>query len=120
MIVLGCAMTPVAQSFLSNPVSRFLGNISFSLYLVHLLVICSLSSALFLAMLNLLPFAATVTIVAIATLLASIAGAWAFQLIVERWMLAPIKRVIAAAVKRTVVVISASTRWPFAPRRPQS
>lgn len=47
IIVLSVTFSPILQKFFSNPVSKFLGRISFPLYLIHMLVICSWSSYLF-------------------------------------------------------------------------
>ncbi len=45
------------QSFLQHPISQFLGRISFPLYLTHILILCTWSSWLYLAMRSLaLPF----------------------------------------------------------------
>jgi peptidoglycan/LPS O-acetylase OafA/YrhL len=47
LLVGGVLFNSSLQKFLSNSVSNFLGHISFPLYLVHLLVICSWSSWLY-------------------------------------------------------------------------
>ncbi len=47
-LVLSITFSPILQNFFSNSVSKFLGRISFPLYLMHMLVICSWSSYLFL------------------------------------------------------------------------
>ncbi|MFA8336412.1 acyltransferase family protein [Burkholderia cenocepacia] len=51
ILVAGVIVSVPMRSFFSNRVSRFFGAISFPLYLTHLPVICSLSSATFLALL---------------------------------------------------------------------
>lgn len=44
-LIVWCVLaSPTIQRFLNNPVSQFLGKISFPLYITHLLVICSLTS----------------------------------------------------------------------------
>lgn len=43
-------LNPGVQSVLNLPLSRWLGRVSFSLYLVHMLVLCSFSSWLYLAL----------------------------------------------------------------------
>jgi peptidoglycan/LPS O-acetylase OafA/YrhL len=78
MLLLGVSQSPLAQSALSGRVSRFLGRISFSLYLVHLLIICSASSALFLSLHGKLPVSMEMLIVAIFTVTVSIVCAWMF------------------------------------------
>jgi peptidoglycan/LPS O-acetylase OafA/YrhL len=50
LIVSGLVLTPKAQALLGRRPMRYLGRISFSLYLVHLLVLASLSAGLFLLM----------------------------------------------------------------------
>lgn len=48
LLVLSVTFSGVLKHFFSNKVSRFLGRISFPLYLIHLPLICSFSSYLFL------------------------------------------------------------------------
>jgi peptidoglycan/LPS O-acetylase OafA/YrhL len=48
VFVFGISISSRVRGFFSNPVSKYLGSISFPLYLTHLLVICSFSSWLFL------------------------------------------------------------------------
>jgi peptidoglycan/LPS O-acetylase OafA/YrhL len=48
LLVLSVTFSSVLKRFFSNKVSRFLGQISFPLYLIHLPLICSFSSYLFL------------------------------------------------------------------------
>jgi peptidoglycan/LPS O-acetylase OafA/YrhL len=48
LLVLSVTFSSVLKRFFSNKVSRFLGRISFPLYLIHLPLICSFSSYLFL------------------------------------------------------------------------
>ncbi|MFJ7728263.1 acyltransferase family protein, partial [Neobacillus sp. NPDC097160] len=42
----------ILQKFFSHKVMLFLGNISFSLYVIHLVILCSFSTALFKALLG--------------------------------------------------------------------
>jgi peptidoglycan/LPS O-acetylase OafA/YrhL len=49
-ITTGCALSKPLNAFFSNNLSRFLGAISFPLYLSHIFVICTLSSWLYLAL----------------------------------------------------------------------
>jgi peptidoglycan/LPS O-acetylase OafA/YrhL len=48
LFVFGVSLSARVRGFFSNPLSRYLGSISFPLYLMHTLVICSFSSWLFL------------------------------------------------------------------------
>ncbi len=48
LFVFGVSLSARVRGFFSNSLSRYLGSISFPLYLVHTLVICSFSSWLFL------------------------------------------------------------------------
>jgi len=48
VFVLGVSLSAPVRGFFSNPLSRYLGSISFPLYLTHLLVICSFTSFVFL------------------------------------------------------------------------
>jgi peptidoglycan/LPS O-acetylase OafA/YrhL len=48
IIVLSVTFSPILKNFFSNSISKFLGRISFPLYLVHMIVLSSLSSYLFL------------------------------------------------------------------------
>jgi len=50
VLVFSVTFSSLLQSFFSNSVSKFLGKISFPLYLVHMLVVCSWSSYLFLTL----------------------------------------------------------------------
>jgi len=57
------------QNFFSSPVPVFLGKISYSLYLIHFLVISTFTSALFLFLHPLLPYGAAVLISCLMSLL---------------------------------------------------
>lgn len=48
VLVFGISLSATVRGFFANPLSRYLGSISFPLYLTHLLVICSFTSYLFL------------------------------------------------------------------------
>ncbi len=52
VLVFGVSLSARVRRFFSNPLSRYLGSISFPLYLTHTLVICSFSSWLFLRRTN--------------------------------------------------------------------
>lgn len=51
-VVYSVLINPTLQAALASPISRWLGRVSFSLYLVHLLVICSFTSWGYLALGN--------------------------------------------------------------------
>jgi peptidoglycan/LPS O-acetylase OafA/YrhL len=102
-IVAGCAMLPSAQAFLGNATSRFLGAVSFSLYIVHIPIICSLSSALYLALEPRLPWGPLVILVAASTIAVSLTAAAIFHSIVEvrlgivkRWVVRAVDAMAAA------------------------
>jgi peptidoglycan/LPS O-acetylase OafA/YrhL len=48
VFVFGVSLSAPVRAFFANPLSRYLGSISFPLYLTHLLVICSFTSFVFL------------------------------------------------------------------------
>ncbi len=50
VVILSVSQSDLLRAFFSNPVSRFLGKISFPLYLIQLIVICSISSYLFITL----------------------------------------------------------------------
>lgn len=93
VVFVAAARSGPAQAFLSLPISRFLGHISFPLYLVQYLVIISAMSWLIIALNDahlLTPWSAIA--VAVVSTLACVAVAWAF-LPVETFTLRIIKRI---------------------------
>jgi len=94
LTVTGIVLTPAAQIWLSRPFSHFLGRISFGLYLTHLPLICSLSSALYLALIDVLPYGLLVVAVVVPSVLAALAVGWGFSEIVEERLLPAIKQPI--------------------------
>jgi peptidoglycan/LPS O-acetylase OafA/YrhL len=84
------------QRLLSTPVSRFLGRLSFGLYLTHFPLICSFSSTLLLATIDRLPYWLVVLIVGSLSLVAAIAVAWLFTVLVEERLLGWLKRRVMA------------------------
>ncbi|MCX6795316.1 MAG: acyltransferase [Candidatus Falkowbacteria bacterium] len=56
MIMLALLSSEKIQKVLENKYFYFLGKISFSMYLIHLIIICSFSSYLFLQLKNFLPY----------------------------------------------------------------
>jgi peptidoglycan/LPS O-acetylase OafA/YrhL len=97
LAVAGAMLTGPVRAFLCNRLSQFLGRISFSLYLTHLLVICSFASALFIAV-QAWPYAMVVLVVGGLTFIVAIATAVCFTVIVEETLLPQVKRVLLAAV----------------------
>lgn len=84
LIVVGTLLSPTAQSFLSLPLSLFLGRVSFGLYLLHLPVLLSLGVASYLAMEpSQGPYLAA-GITGLLVLSVSLAGAAAFHHLIER------------------------------------
>ena len=105
VLVFGISLSSRVRGFFSNPLSRYLGSISFPLYLVHTLVICSFSSWLFLKGTN-------VHVIFLASLAVSLIGADLFKY-VERTSIrlartcsdALMTRVPAAVQRRTAAAI---------------
>ena len=79
--------------FMSNRLSLVLGRLSFPLYLLHLPIICSLSSFLTLQLLarNWSPDAILALVTAV-TLGASLGAAWLFAIFVEEWLLVVLRK----------------------------
>jgi peptidoglycan/LPS O-acetylase OafA/YrhL len=96
LLVVGVVLVPTVRTWLSTKVSRFLGRISFALYLTHLLVICSFSSALFLASVDVLPYWLVVVGVGGLTVAVAMGVAWLFTLLVEERLLPSLKGELAA------------------------
>jgi peptidoglycan/LPS O-acetylase OafA/YrhL len=71
------------QNIFSSPVPAFLGKISYSLYLIHFLVISSLTCALFLAMHPILPYGAAVLISCVLSVLFIIPMSYMFYRYVD-------------------------------------
>ena len=95
LTVAGVVLTPATQTWLSRPFSHFLGRISFGLYLTHVPLICALSSVLYLALIDVLPYKLVVAAVALPSVVAALAVAWAFTVAVEERLLPAIKPLIA-------------------------
>ena len=62
---------------------RFLGRISFALYIVHFLVLGSLGAGLLIALQDLLPYAINAIVVFITVVAASIGVAWVFTRLID-------------------------------------
>lgn len=93
----GVVLVAPAQAWLSNRVSHFLGRMSFSLYLTHMLVICSFSSSLYLATIDALPYWAVVAVVGSLTLLLAFLAAYAFAVLIEDRLLKWLKPLVLGA-----------------------
>jgi peptidoglycan/LPS O-acetylase OafA/YrhL len=78
----GLALLPILQRQLERPTTRWLGKISFSLYLTHFPLLLTLVAALFTVLHHTLPYAPSIAIASIAGIAASIAIAIPF----ERWI----------------------------------
>ncbi|WP_185762525.1 acyltransferase family protein [Achromobacter mucicolens] len=79
-ILIAVQITPALQRILSNRLSQWLGAVSFPLYLTHLLVFCSVSSYMVLALSENGSLSTTVRLViAITTIAASLIVATAFE-----------------------------------------
>jgi peptidoglycan/LPS O-acetylase OafA/YrhL len=100
LVVSGVVLTPALHRWLSGPISHFLGRISFGLYLTHFLVICSFSSALYLALIDILPYGLVVALVGGLSLPVALSAGYAFALVIEEGVLPQIKRPLRAAVGR--------------------
>jgi peptidoglycan/LPS O-acetylase OafA/YrhL len=95
LFVAGAYLATPVRHFLERPLSEFLGRISFSLYLVHLIVICSLGSALYLALQPHLSFTWLTIAISSMTVIAAVAVAIAFDAVVERGALSYAKAGLA-------------------------
>jgi peptidoglycan/LPS O-acetylase OafA/YrhL len=100
LTVTGVVLTPAVQAWLSRPLSHFLGRISFGLYLTHLPLICTFSSALYLGLIDVLPYGLLVAAVAIPSVVVALAVAWGFSVGVEETLMPRIKRPIVGAAYR--------------------
>lgn len=99
-MVLGGFMCVPVRNWLQSPISRQMGRSSFALYLVHMPIICSVSSGLYLACVGVLPFYALVFLVTAFTIVTSLVVAHAFTLVVEEKLLGSLKGFIALRVTR--------------------
>jgi len=105
IVVLGVVLTGPARRALAGGVSHFLGRISFALYLVHVLVICSFSSALYVALVDVLPYGLLVAVVGGLSVGVTICAAYGFTLVVEEGVLPWLKRPIYRSVRSSVLRI---------------
>jgi peptidoglycan/LPS O-acetylase OafA/YrhL len=87
VLLLGAvAFSPRFQRLFDNRVLTFLGKISFGLYLIHLCLICSLASGLYVLLCRKLGFAhhPAALVAAGSCIVASLTGAWLMYLTVDR------------------------------------
>ncbi|HVJ42875.1 MAG TPA: acyltransferase [Dongiaceae bacterium] len=84
LIVAGTLISPTAQSFLSLPISLFLGRVSFGLYLLHLPVLFSLGIASYLAIEPVQGATLAAGVASLLVLSTSLAGALVFHHLIER------------------------------------
>jgi peptidoglycan/LPS O-acetylase OafA/YrhL len=108
-MVAGVTLLPVARLVLGTPLSRFMGRLSFSLYLVHLIVICSIGSATYLLAVAYLPLPLAIAATALVTIAASFAAAALFELAFERTLLREVKRQLSGLVL-SISIRSATAR----------
>jgi peptidoglycan/LPS O-acetylase OafA/YrhL len=99
LLVAGLTFTPAARLALSGPLSTFLGRISFSLYLVHVPIICSLGALTYLSMAS-APFWVTVIGVSATIMATSLTVAMIFAKYVEGGLLNWLKASVVASVRR--------------------
>lgn len=113
LLVGAVAFSPMLRRVLEIRVLRFLGGISFGLYLIHLPVLCSLGTGLFLATHNHLGWSynAGALSAAAATIGTSILLAWAFH----RWIDQPAVSVCKALYTKVFEARAAANPAPAAP-----
>lgn len=110
MVVLGVVLTGPARRGLAHPVSRFLGRISFGLYLTHLPVICSFSAALYLATVDAWPYPWVVVLVSGLTLPVTLLVGYVFTVAIEEGLLPRLKRPLTRAAYATYAAAHRSVR----------
>jgi peptidoglycan/LPS O-acetylase OafA/YrhL len=84
LIVIGTLLSPSLRAFLRQPVSLFLGRISFGLYLMHLPVLLSLGVGSYLAVRPLWGQGAAASLAGLLVIAASLLSALAFHHAIER------------------------------------
>ena len=115
LTLIGVILSPTMQRWLSNRISRFLGRISFGLYLTHLLIICSFSSALYIALIERVPYWMVVCVVGSLTLPLAIGVGYGFTVLVEERLLQRAKKVITSIADALLQVLL-TMGLPFAKR----
>jgi peptidoglycan/LPS O-acetylase OafA/YrhL len=114
LTLIGVILSPTVQRWLSNRVSRFLGRISFGLYLTHLLVICSFSSTVYVALIERVPYWAVVCVVGSLTLPLAFGVGYGFTVLVEEQLLRRVKRVTVSVADWSLTVILTLVRGLWA------
>ena len=78
--------SPAAQRLLGSPLAQFLGRLSFPVYLLHLPILCSLTSRLFIVLHGAgWPYAANCALTFVATLAATYVAAYLMAISVDAW-----------------------------------
>lgn len=88
LVFAGMAALPGAQAVLRTRSARWLGRMSFSLYLVHFPILFTLASAMFVQLSRFLPFAAAAACATLAGMAVTVPAAMGFR----RWVDAPAVR----------------------------
>jgi peptidoglycan/LPS O-acetylase OafA/YrhL len=110
LVVLGVVLTGPARRWLAHPVSRFLGRISFGLYLTHLPVICSFSAALYLATVDAWPYPWVVVLVGGLSLPVTLIVGYAFTVVIEEGLLPWLKRPLTNVAHAAYALVYRSVR----------
>lgn len=84
LIIVGICLSPTAMAFLGNSLSRFLGRISFAVYLSHSLVLATLGALTYVLLLHELGHVASTIVATFGVIGASIAIGWSLHRWVER------------------------------------
>lgn len=112
-ILSGVVLSERCQILLSNPLSRFLGRISFSLYLIHVPIICSIGSAIYLQVAPSYGFLATAAIVGPLVVAIAVLCAILFHTIVDDKIVGFAKTATSALVTRLLAVFPDNLRPSF-------
>jgi peptidoglycan/LPS O-acetylase OafA/YrhL len=100
--MLGIVLSSAARSFLSTRTSTFLGDISFSLYLVHLPIIFSFGCGLYLLLASEIPSEWMLIVVGVPTVALCLVLSVVFRAIVEERLVVWAKRTIVAIFDRAI------------------
>jgi peptidoglycan/LPS O-acetylase OafA/YrhL len=86
LLIAATTFAPRLRQFLAAPVFAFLGRVSFALYLLHTMILCSLGSFLYLALARgwTWPHHAAAAAASATTIAASFLAAWAFAHAIDR------------------------------------
>jgi peptidoglycan/LPS O-acetylase OafA/YrhL len=114
LLIGSVAFSPRLQRLFDNWVLSFLGKISFGLYLIHLSLICSLASGLYLLLGRKLGLAhhPAALIAAAACLAASLTGAWLMYLGVDRPAIATGKWIYRRLFQKKAATVPDATGEP--------